>query len=215
MELLTDNAEWMRCLQDPFASTFELPTTVFATLNALCEPSSTVVLLERNVANMLTDLRRRYAAVPKASTLLQSEEEMQKYAVQELQYALKDINDRLNVEDFGMREPDNIRALPHLNADPESTKEQQKEVLELAVQSFNDVQKAVLNAVVREILAGVTADHPFAPVTESKGFTRRKPSLNGIVLHIPPSICQFHVILRASTAYPWTRNWQLRFRKLI
>ncbi len=64
--LLADDAEWIRCLQEAFASTFEPLTTVFATIIALSEPSSQIVLWERNVKNMVTDLRRCYAAVPEA-----------------------------------------------------------------------------------------------------------------------------------------------------
>ncbi len=52
------------------------------------------------MSNMLTDLRRRYAA---SSTILQSDEETQKYAMQEAQDALKDINDLLSVENTGLR----------------------------------------------------------------------------------------------------------------
>ncbi len=45
--LLADDLEWMRCLYDAFASTFEPSTTVFATIIALCEPSSPVALWEK------------------------------------------------------------------------------------------------------------------------------------------------------------------------
>ncbi len=113
MGLVADDAEWMRFLQDAFASTFEPLTTVFAAVIALCNPYSPVVLWERNVENIVADLRRRYAAVPEALTLLQADEEAQKYAMHEVQGALKDLNDRLNVEDFGLTKPDNdIRILP-------------------------------------------------------------------------------------------------------
>ncbi len=64
MGLPVDDAEWMRCLQNAFASTFEPLTNVFATIIALCNPSSLVILWERNVANILADLRKRHAAVP-------------------------------------------------------------------------------------------------------------------------------------------------------
>ncbi len=74
---------------------------------------------------MLTNLRKRCAAVPEASTILQSDEEAQKYAMQEVQDRLNDINDRLSVEEFGLRKPDNdLQALPQLDGDPENTKEQ-------------------------------------------------------------------------------------------
>ncbi len=129
------------------------------------------------MSNMLTDLRRRYAAVPEASRILQSDEEAQKYAMQEVQDALKDINDRLSVGDFGLRKlDDGIQALPQLNNDQENIKEQQREAVYIAIQSFNKGQKAVFNAVVGEILHGVTADQPFAPVSEKKGSTERKSS---------------------------------------
>ncbi len=59
-----------------------------------------------------------------------------------MQDALKDINDRLNVEDFGLVKPgDGIRTLPQLNADPYNTKEQQREAVEIAIQSFDDGQR--------------------------------------------------------------------------
>ncbi len=164
----------MRCLQDALAWSIERLTNVFATIIALCEPSSTVVLWERNVAHMLTNLRRRYNAVPEASKLPQSDEEVQKYEIQELQDALKDINYCLNMEDFGLtKSDDDIRMLPQLNADPENTKEQQREAVELAIQSSDNGQKAVINVGVREIHPGVTEDHPFAPVSEREGSIRQ------------------------------------------
>ncbi len=82
--------------------------------------------------------------------------------MQEVQDALKYINDRLNMEVFGLTKPDNeIPAIPRLTADPMRTIEQQKAAVVLAIERFNDGQKAVFNTVVGEILPGVSADHPF------------------------------------------------------
>ncbi len=103
--------------------------------------------------------------------LLRSDEEAQKYATHEVQDALKDMNDRLNVEDLGLRKPDrDIQILPQHNKYPENI----REAVELAIQSFDECQKAVFKAVVGEMLPRVTADHPFAPVSEMNASIRRK-----------------------------------------
>ena len=70
MGLLADNAEWMRCLHDTFRNTLEPLKTVFPTIFAFCESSSSVSLWEKNIANILTDLRRRYDSVPKQWSFL-------------------------------------------------------------------------------------------------------------------------------------------------
>ncbi len=93
----------MRCLEDVFSSTFEPLTTGFATITAHCEPSNPVVLWEKNISNVLTDLRRRYTTIPEAVKILELDSVVLQYAMQEVQDALKDINFCLSLEDFGLR----------------------------------------------------------------------------------------------------------------
>ena len=97
MGLLADDAEWMRCLEDAFSSTFEPLTTVFATTMAHCEPSNPVALWEKNISNVLTDLRRRYAAILEALKIIELDSVALQYAMKEVQDELKDINRRLRV----------------------------------------------------------------------------------------------------------------------
>ena len=169
MGLLADDAEWMRCLQDAFASTFEPLTTVFATIIALCEPSNPVSLWENNTPNILTDLRRRYAKFPEAVKILEADNDALKYAMKEVEDVLKDINSRLSLEEFGFtRQEENMPALPKIRVESTKSEEEHREEVEIAVKNFNLNQKKVFNAVVGEILPGVTADDPFAPVGEGK-----------------------------------------------
>ncbi len=78
LKLLGDDAECMRYLHDAFANTFRPLTTVFATIIALREPSNPVSLCENNIANILTDLKRRYASVPETVKLLERDDNVQK-----------------------------------------------------------------------------------------------------------------------------------------
>ncbi len=92
MGLLADDAEWMRCLQDAFPSTFEQSTTAFATIIAYCKPSNPVDIREKNTSNDLTDLGRRYATIPVAANILELGSLALQYAMKEAQDVLKDIN---------------------------------------------------------------------------------------------------------------------------
>ncbi len=95
--LLSDDAEWMRCLQNAFSSIFEPLTTVSATIIAHCEPSYPVVLREKDILDVLTYLRRRYAAIWETVNILDLDSVAVQYAMQEVQDALKDINVRLSL----------------------------------------------------------------------------------------------------------------------
>ncbi len=165
----------MRCLHDAFANSFEPLKTVFAKIIALCEPLSPVSLWENNIANIVTDLRRRYASVSEAVKLLERDHDAQKYAMHGVENARKEVNVRLTVEYFGfIKQMEGIEPLPQPSADPVKTVEQQRKEIELAIKSFNDGQKAVFNAIVGAILLGVTADNPFASVHEPKSMNLRE-----------------------------------------
>ena len=96
MGLLADDSEWMRCLQDVFSATFEPLTTVFATIISHCEPPNPL-LWERNSSSILTDLRKRYAAIPEALKLLENDKDALQNALQEVESVLKDINVRFSL----------------------------------------------------------------------------------------------------------------------
>ena len=158
MGLLADDAEWMRCLKDTFESTFEPLTTSFATIIALCEPSSPIGLWEKNLTNILIDMRRRYISTPEAVCYLEADDEVKEYAMEEVQSYLKAINERLSVEDFGLkRKAGNEPLLPKTNEDHQKSVPETQNEIELAIKNFNDGQKAVFKSSVGEILPGVTA----------------------------------------------------------
>ena len=130
MGLLADDMQWIRCLQDAFASTFEPLTTEFATIIALCEPSSPVVLWEKNLPNFLKDFRRRYAAITEATKPLQTDQEAAQNAMGDVQEALKDISVRLKVEDFGLAKPiENLPTLPYPCPSPMNKSQEREERL--------------------------------------------------------------------------------------
>ena len=61
----------------------------------------------------------------------------------------------------------NLESLPHQEIDTAETEEEQRYAIKMAVASFNHGQKVVFNAMVGEILTGVTAEDPFAPAREN------------------------------------------------
>ncbi len=103
--LLSDDAEWMRCLLDAFASTFEPLNSFFATITGLCEPSDPGAPWDKNLMNIIEDLRRRHIGVPEAVKLLQHDQDAAQYALQEVQDVLKDMKGNPTLESFGFQVP--------------------------------------------------------------------------------------------------------------
>ncbi len=97
----------MKCLENAFTFTFEPLTTVFSIILDYCDPSNQIGLWEKNSANFLGDLRTRHTRVPEAVKLLESDAIATEYTINEIQYALTDINKRIRVEDFWLQK--NIR----------------------------------------------------------------------------------------------------------
>lgn len=169
MGLLSDDLEWRRCIFDAFASTFEPLTKVFATILAFCEPSSPQTLWNENAAKFVDDIRRRHSNVPEAKKILQDDEHALNYALRELNSALIDISPRLNIESFGFAKlSDELRDLPAPKVDDGNSAEGLRVTVEHAINEFNEEQRVVFDAIVGEVLPGVNADDPLAPVDESK-----------------------------------------------
>ena len=52
--LLSDGAEWLRCMQDVFSSNFDRLTELFSIIMAFCEPSNPLRIWERTKNLMIT-----------------------------------------------------------------------------------------------------------------------------------------------------------------
>ncbi len=119
--------------------------------------------------NIIEDLRRRHIRVPEAVKLLQYDQDAVQYALQEVQDVLKDMNGHPNFESFGFHVPTGeLRALLQPEEKNVESAEELIERILISIKSFKDDQEAVFNALVGQILFGVTADYPFAAVCPKK-----------------------------------------------
>ena len=159
--LLADDAEWQRCLDDAFATSFEPLTAVFSTILAFCEPSNPLRLWNDNVQKFLFDIRKRYAGISEAYTILSDDHRAVEYAMREVHAFLLEVNPRFSVSDFGLPEPQSeLPDLPELDTCQKKTEEDLRKVVESSVACFNDEQSKDFNIIVNEILPGVTdKDH--------------------------------------------------------
>ena len=181
---LADDAEWMRCLKDAFESTFEPLTTLFATTIAFCEPSNPIGLWEKNLTNILIDIRRRYISTPENVKYLEADDEAQEYAMEEVQSVLEAIDERLSVEDFGLKRPQgNKPLLPQTNENHQKLVQKTQNEIEIAIKNLDDGQKAVFNSIFGEILPGVTTNYQFAPASDTEQSNSKKS--RGFFLEAP------------------------------
>ena len=85
------------------------------------------------------------------------------------------MNGHLTLESLSFYVPaGELQALPQPKQKNVESAEEQRERILLSIKSFNDDQEAVFNAVVGQILFGVTADDPFAAVCPKKPVYARK-----------------------------------------
>ena len=60
MRLLSDDAEWLRCVEDALSSDFDLLAEFFYIIMALSEPESPRRICERTKDLMIVDFRRKH-----------------------------------------------------------------------------------------------------------------------------------------------------------
>ena len=140
--LLTDNAEWQRCLDDAFGSSFEPLTAVFSTILAFCEPSNPQRLWNDNIQKFVLDIRRRYAGIKEAYAILADDHRAAEYAMREVHTFIMEVNPRFSVSDFGLPEPQSeLPELPELHTCKGNTEENLRQVVESSVDCFDDEQR--------------------------------------------------------------------------
>ncbi len=173
--LLADDAEWMWCLQESYASSSEALTTVFATILSFFDPSNPVQLWNKNKSNFIENIRKQYKNVAQAQSILVEDEVAEILALIEARNTLLEINPRFNLDQFGLKRPsDDLIYLPESVLKVKEDTEDLRSLVSNAVGSFNEQQKRVFNSIIEEILRGASVDHSYAPITRQPKFTSRK-----------------------------------------
>ena len=130
----------------------------FSIIMAFCEPASPRRIWERIKHFIITDFRRRHPGA------FQNDNFVEEYVLNEIRTSLYKISPVLTLEPFNIpRAPVRSYDMPFQHSAPLSNADDIKSIIS-CTEKFRKEQRNVFNTILGEILPGVTADNPEAPV---------------------------------------------------
>ena len=175
--LLSDDVEWVRCMEDAFSSHFDRITDIFSIIMAFFEPSNPLRIWERTKNLIIPDFRKRNAGLVVNDGLVAD------YVLNQIQNLLIEVSPALSLKSLNLPTP--AERSYHIEADVQEQPLDRKNIVSIALNSekFNKDQEEVLNTIVGEILSGVTADNLHAPV--ERPFNHQSACFRGYFLDAP------------------------------
>ena len=156
--LLSDDSEWLRCMQEAFSSNFDHLTEVFTIIMAFCEPANPLRIWEKTKHQMIADFRRRHIGEYLTDELAEA------YVLNEIQNSLREISPSLSFKSLNLPvPPEHSYHIDTESTEPVPTTENIESVMS-STKNFNNEQRRVFNTIIGEILPGVTTENLSAHV---------------------------------------------------